>query len=76
MFWKEAIVVETFVMILVWMYTKVFFLSFEKFSMFESWILKLCYEVYFENSKDVLQAFDQVTKSYLPYFTERSFLCF
>ena len=57
------------------MYTKVF-LSFEKFSMFESRVLKLCGEVCFKNSKDVLQAFDQVTKSYLPYFTQRSFLCF
>ena len=28
-------------------------LSFEKFSMFESWILKLCCEVCFEDSKDV-----------------------
>ena len=56
------------------MYTKVF-LSFEKFSMFESrFFLKLCCEVCFENSKDVLQAFDQVTKSCLPYFTQRSLL--
>ena len=57
------------------MYTKVF-LSFEKFSMFESRVLKLCGEVYFEDSKDVFASFDQVTKSYLPYFTQRSFLCF
>ena len=46
------------------MYTKVF-LSFEKFSMFESRVLKLCCEVCFEISKDVLQV-DQVTRSCLP----------
>ena len=28
----------------------------------------------FENSKDVFASFDQVTKSRLPYFTQRSFL--
>ena len=65
----------TFVMILVGMYTKVF-LSFEKFSMFESRVLKLCCEVSFENNKDVFCELDQVNKSYLPYFTQRSFLCF
>ena len=57
-------------------------LSFEKISMFESlkvWFGK-CFEIVlwsvFENSKDVLQAFDQVTKSYLPYFPQWSFLMF
>ena len=59
-------------------------LSFEKISMFESLILgnvlKLCCEMCFEfvlcfeNSKDVFASFDQVTKSCLPYFTQRSFL--
>ena len=57
------------------MYTKVF-LSFEKFSMFESRVLKLCSGVCFEDSKDVFASFDQVTKSCLPYFTQRFFLCF
>ena len=47
------------------MYTKVY-LSFEKFSMFESRVLKLCCEVCFEDSKDFFFAsFDQVTKSFV-----------
>ena len=57
------------------MYTKVF-LSFKSFQCFESRVLKLCYEVRFEDSKNVFASFDQVTKSCLPYFTQRSLLCF
>ena len=57
------------------MYTKVF-LSFEKFFMVESRVLKLGCEVCFEDRMDVLQVFDQVTKSYLLYFTQRSSLMF
>ena len=30
----------------------------------------------FENGKDVSQVFDQVTKSCLPYFTQKTFLMF
>ena len=66
MFWKEAIVVATFVMILVWMYTKVF-VFWNMFQCFDS-CLKMFWNCMclFENSKDVLQI-DQVTRSYLPY---------
>ena len=57
------------------MYTKVF-LSFEKFSIFESWILKLCCVVCFEDSKDVFASFDQVTKSLSTLFYSKIFLMF
>ena len=45
-------------------------------------VLKVCFEscvveCVLKNGKDVFASFfDQVTKSFLPYFTQRSFLCF
>ena len=55
-------------------------LSFEKiFQCLKVWFGK-CFEIVlwsvFENSKDVFASFYQVTKSYLPYYTQRSFLMF
>ena len=68
-FEKEAIIVATFVMILVWTYTKVYCLL-KNVSMFESlfWenVLKLCCEVFLKIGR-MFASFDQVTKSCLPY---------
>ena len=40
-------------------------------SLFFGNVLKLCCEVCLKNNKDVFASFDQVTKSYLPYFTPK-----
>ena len=58
------------------------FVFWKDISMFDC--LKVCFEKcfeivlwsVFENSKDVFASFDQVTKSCLPYFTQRFFSCF
>ena len=76
MFWKEAIVLATFVMILVWMYTKVYCLLKRCFNVWKfvlGNVLNMCCDVFLKIAR-MFASFDQVTKSCLPYFTQRSFL--
>ena len=61
MFWKEANVVATFVMIHVGMYKKVY-VFWKVFNVFES----VLWCVFWKNGKDYFARFGQVTKSYLP----------
>ena len=47
-------------------FTKVFVFLKRCFNVFLKVVLKLCGDVCLKNGKDVLQVFDQVTKSHLP----------